>query len=387
MNYISHPILFLSFLFLIVSFGCSNTSSQTEVHPIPDLLPHSGFKGYEVARDESKKNNELLPWQIELLQQTLSDSSSIVQKQLPFKFHNSFGVYWVSLPGRLVAYHVGSDYLFEIDLITLEAYQVAGPGNGPSEISYSTSLFQARDTIYIAGSDGRVRSFDCTSTPCEYSNSFKIEQSIRAGTVSTEGIALMTQQFMTEENRSENFESVHVYDYTGTFKNRFGESYQSNNWMVRDLYSQGDLEFDEKAGVYILYFSHIPNLYFYSVSMELIDVIKIPNFEQSQVFYDTKSGGRSVEINSLITRLNRIDDRKYALRVSHNYDTRDDEGRPVYNRKHEFYYLKADENKLRFVGEYTHRGYEIKDIQITERGIVMSCGGINYFVGKQWDQN
>lgn len=153
--------------------------------------------------------------------------------------------------------------------------------------------------------------------------------------------------------------------------------------MVKDLYSQGDINFDGTNKVFILFFSHFPYLYVYTKSEELIGAFKIPEFDQSKVMFDTKSGGRSVDINSLITRLNKIAHGKYVLRISHNNDFRDEEGRSVYNREYDFFYLKLDVKELSFVGRYTHQGYEIKDVQVTKNGVFTSSGGIQYFTGRQ----
>lgn len=363
--------------------GCSNSSPNSEVHPKPENLPHISKTEAELLLDNTSGNKEEFPWQVQLLQSVIMENADVKHRELPFRFHNSFGIYWETVSNRQVAFHVGSDKLYEVNLDTFESYQVAGPGNGPSEISHATSLFQAEDTVYVAGSDGRVRSFNCQSEPCEYNKSFKIGASIQGGTSMPGGVALMTQPFMTEENRIENRHSAYMYNHTGTFQRAFGDSYDSNNWMVKDLYSQGDINFDGTNKVFILFFSHFPYLYVYTKSEELIGAFKIPEFDQSKVMFDTKSGGRSVDINSLITRLNKIADGKYVLRISHNNDFRDEEGRSVYNREYDFFYLKLDVKELSFVGRYTHQGYEIKDVQVTKNGVFTSSGGIQYFTGRQ----
>lgn len=310
---------------LIGLWGCSSDQSATDAdqsaslqnthtHPQTERFPHAIVTPLSTAEAEAC-DLSLAPIALMRIQRHLAgDDVRHTAHRIPVNVPEDRTVRIASLsedlililttrPGleELNAYHLPSD----------SAFQVADRGQGPGELLFPTDLAVQGTEVHVSMGNRRIATFSCTDASCIHRRDVRTE--FQPTRITVDGDHFATTGMLPLQGETELSTltgAIHRVDTTGTFIESFGQTYDTDAWMITErLTRHGDLT-TFSDGSYAMHYDVIPHLYLYDPDGALGHVLKINDFKQGTFSYE--NGSRSViedDAFSRIVQLHAVGDR------------------------------------------------------------------------------
>lgn len=346
---------------------------EEHVHPQIDRIPHYDEEAITIAPEFREVD---FPVSVHMLRDFLHNTDEFSYQALPAELASAHGMDTEEFGDRLIVLHIADNQLLEINRETGDYRRIAEQGSGPGDIAHPYGLTRSDEHLYVIGQDMRISVFDCSQWPCEFEEEIPLEYSGLGGTVFNEHIAVLSHTPLAPGGEVElNDEAIFIYNYDGEVDAAFAPAYDTDFWLVLDMYLQGDVLYEASSEKFLVFYQHLPFLYVYNREFELDKKYHIPSFKQSRVRYDTDRHSRSVDINSLLLRITPLSGHgDYLLTVSHRLEAEADDAE--YRTEFDYYYLNTGRQESSYIGSYKTGEDFHTDIQLLTDGILINEGGI-----------
>lgn len=301
---------------LIGLWGCSSDQPATDAdqsaslqdthtHPQTERFPHANVTPLSTAEAEAC-DLSLVPVALERLQRRLAgDDVRHALHRLPVNVPEEEHLRIASLSEDLVLILTTRPGIEELNVYHLpsdSAFQIADRGQGPGELLFPTDLTVRDAMLHVSMGDRRISTFHCEDTSCTHRS--EVRTQFQPTRITVDGDHFATTGMLPlqgETGLSTLTGAIHRVDTTGTFIESFGQTYDTDAWMITErLTRHGDLT-TFSDGSYAMHYDVIPRLYLYDPDGALIHALAIDDFKQGTFSYE--NGSRSVIENDAFSRI------------------------------------------------------------------------------------
>ncbi|NBB86854.1 MAG: hypothetical protein GVY12_11640 [Bacteroidetes bacterium] len=298
--------------------GCSSDQAASEhdqheqeaglqIHPQTERFPHAHTAAIRTGdADSCDLSGSASP--VERLRTDLDAEHEVEVQRIPVNVPESQHVRLAPLGEDLVLIlttRPGLEELSAYHLPTDSTFQVADSGQGPGELLFPTDLAVHGNEAYVSMGDRRIATFTCEQSSCTHENDVGTDfQPTSLSAHSGQFTAMGTLPLRGETALSSLEGALHRVDASGTVVDSFGESYQTEAWMVNERFTRQGSHTGFSDGAFAVHYDLIPRVYLYGRDGALTDVVEITEFEQGTFTYE--NGHRSMVQEDTFSRIGQL---------------------------------------------------------------------------------
>lgn len=266
-----------------------SNSSEEQVHPTPERLPHADAAPISVSEAEACDLTSV-PASLERLQAHINGDDAMARaNRIPVNVPENSMVELASLNEDLVLILVtrpGMEALWSYHIPTDNVSQVARRGQGPGEVMFPNDLAVQGSKAYVSMGTRRIATFACDSASCTHRKDVRTQFQPTQIEASGDRFATTGMLPLRGETEIDTLRgTIHHVDMAGTLTGSFGESYQTNAWLVKEWFAKNKGLAALLDGSYAVHYNIIPRLYTYDSNQTLRHIIEIDDFLQPTFVY------------------------------------------------------------------------------------------------------
>lgn len=252
--------------------GCTSDDSETSSdgaieHPIEARIPQHD-RAVPITRQQPLSDLPDPPRELRTLSLFLDEPTKIDTTRLDVLLKGSSSVDVASVSSDRFVLLVGhpENRLYEHDLRTGTTTQIAKPGSGPGRLQFAEAVAHSDTAVYVTRQDRRIDRFDCTTVPCTYDESIRLQFGPMALTatddrLATVGIPVMEGEGMTMDDWSG---AIQILGSDGSIEQTFGRTYQTEHYLMLDNYTRNSsLIYIGSQNEFVLARENLPLLWTY----------------------------------------------------------------------------------------------------------------------------
>lgn len=295
----------LLILALVLLTGCGGDDADTDstqdssgeqVHPMPERLPHAEVSPVAVS-DAAPCDRSSAPASLARLQAHIEGDDAMADaRRIPIDVPENIAVEVASLNEDLVLILITLPRISELwsyHIPTESAEQVATRGQAPGELMFPSDLAVRGSEVHVALGTMRIATFTCEGASCTHRDDIRTQFQPTQIEVSGDRFATTGQLPLRGETEVDALDgAIHYVDPAGTLVESFGESYQTDVWMVSAHFARHKQLASLDDGSHVIHYHTFPRVYAYGADQTLRQVIEIDEFLQPTFVYE--DGRRSV---------------------------------------------------------------------------------------------
>jgi len=299
---------------------------EMQTHPVQERIPHSDVTPTQADQAEACDLSSL-PQSIELLEAWIGKSdASRDESRIPLEVGEAQYTQIESVTSNVLlvlSTQDGFEGLWSYRILQEDTTRVAQSGQGPGELNFPQDIDVHNGNAFVA-TPARVHTFSCDSESCGYKEGFSTPFQPTGIAVTSDNISTMGMLPLRGDTEIDSLDgAVHRIDSSGQLVRSFGDTYESNSWLVREWFIRNGGIASFQDGAIAIHYGGIPKIYFYGADSGIDEIIAVPNFNQGT--FSANSERRSIiqeETYSRISTLRAIGE-KHALVVVKTITDRD----------------------------------------------------------------
>jgi hypothetical protein len=262
---------------------------------MPERLPHAEVSPVSVS-DAAPCDRSSVPASLERLQAHIEGDDAMADaRRIPIDVPGESQVEVASLNENLVLILITLPRISELwsyHIPTERAEQVATRGQAPGELMFPSDLAVRGSEVHVA-MGMRIATFTCEGASCTHRENIRTQFQPTQIEVSGDRFSTTGQLPLRGETEIDALNgAIHYVDSTGTLVESFGESYQTDVWMVSAHFARYKQLASLDDGSHVVHYDTFPRVYAYGADQTLRQVIEIDDFLQPTFVYE--DGRRSV---------------------------------------------------------------------------------------------
>lgn len=358
-------------------------------HPKEDNIPFVDHDHEVIGHDQAIHQSSDPPDVISLFYNLLSSDYDPDKEKLDFYATYSDRFESASLSNKkLVMLDKAEDRFVSYDLENHAYQQLAENGQGPGDVMFTQSMEVQDDTIYVGMEDLRISRFILENNSIIYDHTLQTEIVPFSITLTSSELVTMGQPLVQDydpDDKAAEY-AAHILNRDGDISKSFGQSYQSDIYMLKNILDRGSIEYSPENNIYALAFNAFPYIYLFNEETELSKTFKLPNFELSSLHYYSDEMRLRREENqeeSVIYHTTTIGSDWIIVHTFTNINPRSEtNGEIIHDVRYDYYAINISKQKSYYIGNMkTESGQPQQRFHLSDYGILINKEGKLYWKG------